>query len=255
MHDDQHGFREYACKRIDTYSDMYTRLKDIYNVKAAIKCERVKESYPKSKFKSYSMALEKVLMKYNNSYIAPEWYAKKGLATLVLSKTQITGLMSKEPPLSELSSNLSLSGAVYCNTNHDITDEIFENTVLKYEFLGNGIQQSENMAEIMIECVIQGRATIPTRIWKDFVGLCWPYIQLRLTAIVRAVIMPDLLFLAVGDHFSTYCKRSQYHQIKYAQITNSKLAESKQLRDRFIGYLTEMFNENRVQAEDLSQII
>ncbi|CAG2115290.1 unnamed protein product [Medioppia subpectinata] len=92
-------------------------------------------------------------------------------------------------------------------------------------------------------------------IWKDFVGICWPYIQLRLTAIARAVIMPDLLFLAVGDHFSTYCKRSSYHQVKYAQIVNSKLAESKQLRDRFIGYLTEMFNENKVQSEDLSQII
>ncbi|CAG2101229.1 unnamed protein product [Medioppia subpectinata] len=94
VHDDQDGFREYARIRTQFYIDMFVRLEEIYNVKPATTCNVLNETYTESQFKSYSMLLSKILLQYGDSYISPEFFAKKALSTLVSSPKELADLPS-----------------------------------------------------------------------------------------------------------------------------------------------------------------
>ncbi|CAG2109816.1 unnamed protein product [Medioppia subpectinata] len=62
---------------------------------------------------------------------------------------------------------------------------------------------------------------------------------------VREVILesPNIRFY---EKLNLYCDLTEDKQVKYAQLTNAKLNETKLLRDRFLGYLEEMSKQTKI---------
>ncbi|CAG2117148.1 unnamed protein product [Medioppia subpectinata] len=66
MHDDIDGFREFSHKRIELYPAILNRTEHLLGVKVDTKCE-MKESYPESTLKSYTVLMGRLLTKYSES--------------------------------------------------------------------------------------------------------------------------------------------------------------------------------------------
>ncbi|CAG2101114.1 unnamed protein product, partial [Medioppia subpectinata] len=57
---------------------------------------------------------------------------------------------------------------------------------------------------------------------------------------------PENVDLIKDQKANGFCKLSEDKMVKYAQLTNAKLNETKQLRDRFLGYLNDAANQTKI---------
>ncbi|CAG2112187.1 unnamed protein product [Medioppia subpectinata] len=119
-----------------------------------------------------------------------------------------------------------------------INAKLVETKKLRDRFLGylnDATKQSRiNMGEIVC-------------FWDIITGLKWAgYLKPK----VREVMLesPTIQFY---EKVNLFCKLPEDKMLKYTPIINAKLADTKKLRDRYLGYLNDALNQTRINMGEI----
>ncbi|CAG2116806.1 unnamed protein product [Medioppia subpectinata] len=125
--------------------------------------------------------------------------------------------------------------------------------VPKYERLGNGVECPEKVELIMNKCKELGSTndTNGKLFWDVLHGI--KYVG-YLKPIIRDVILESPT-ISHYEKVNNYCKLQNDTMLKYCAILNSKFVESKKLRDRVLGYLTDAANQARINLGEVLCIV
>ncbi|CAG2104270.1 unnamed protein product [Medioppia subpectinata] len=127
---------------------------------------------------------------------------------------------------------------IYCGPEEQ---EAAEDILMQfYERFGNGFECPENATILKEKCNEFGTSD---NFFKDVMNsMRWiGFLKPELRGIMLE--SPDIAFY---EKMNTFCKLPEDMQITYCKITNAKLNETKQLRDRFLGYLEEVVNQTKI---------
>ncbi|CAG2106953.1 unnamed protein product, partial [Medioppia subpectinata] len=123
----------------------------------------------------------------------------------------------------------------------------------KYERLGNGVECPQKVELIMEKCKEMGTTndTNGRLMWDILDGFKYAG---YLKPILRDVVL-ESTSLSSYEKVSNYCKLPNDTMLKYCAILNSKVVESKKLRDRVLGYLTDAANQARINLGEVLCIV
>ncbi|CAG2106865.1 unnamed protein product [Medioppia subpectinata] len=141
---------------------------------------------------------------------------------------------------------LSIIGVIYCGREEE--EAAIDIIAASYERYGNGVEAPEKLEIIKEKCNELGNAMGTGRLFWDIVtGLKWAgYLKPK----VREVILesPTIQFY---EKINIFCKLPEDKMLKYTPIINAKLADTKKLRDRYLGYLEDATKQSRIAMGEI----
>ncbi|CAG2116846.1 unnamed protein product, partial [Medioppia subpectinata] len=119
----------------------------------------------------------------------------------------------------------------------------------KYERLGNGVECPEKVELILEKCKEMGTTNDTNgRLLWDVLD-SFKYIGYQ-KPVIRDVIM-ESPSISNYEKVNNYCKLANDTMLTYCAILNSKVVESKKLRDRVLGYLTDAASQIKVNLGEV----
>jgi len=141
---------------------------------------------------------------------------------------------------------LSIIGVIYCGQAEE--EAAIDIVITSYERYGNGVEAPEKLEIIKEKCAELGSANGTGKLFWDIVtGLKWVgYLKPK----VREVILesPNIQFY---EKVNLFCKLPEDKMVKYTPIINAKGADTKKLRDRFLGYLEDATKQSRINMGEI----
>ncbi|CAG2107362.1 unnamed protein product, partial [Medioppia subpectinata] len=133
-------------------------------------------------------------------------------------------------------------GVIHCSYEED--ELKVDKMAPKYERLGNGVECPEKVELILEKCKEMGTTNDTNgRLLWDVLD-SFKYIGYQ-KPIIRDVIM-ESPSISNYEKVNNYCKLANNTMLTYCAILNSKVIESKKLRDRVLGYLTNAASQTKV---------
>ncbi|CAG2114627.1 unnamed protein product, partial [Medioppia subpectinata] len=137
-------------------------------------------------------------------------------------------------------------GVIYCGREEE--EVAVDIIIASYERYGNGVEAPEKLEIIKEKCNELGNTNGTGKLFWDIItGLKWAgYLKPK----IREVIMesPTIQFY---DKLNVFCKLPEDKMLKYTPIINAKLADTKKLRDRFLGYLEDATKQSRINMGEI----